>query len=178
MIHVGRDLIVGLATGARCFSSSNTSPKVAVTGSTGYIGSYVVAELLNRGYTVHLPVRGSSSNPSKAAHLLALPGSERLTIFDGGDLTVDGSFDDAFKDCDAVIHTAAEVVLGKEQSIITASVVGTKNVLNSADRSFVKRFVQTSSVAAIQVRGEELQKPVDSRTVLTIFPCVSLRSLS
>lgn len=154
----GRGLGAGLA--AKLMStSSNASTKVAVTGSTGYIGSYVVAELLSRGYTVNLPVRGSSSNPSKAAHLLALPGSERLQVFDGGDLTVDGSFDDAFKDCHAVIHTAAEVVLGKEQSIITASVDGTQNVLKSADRSpSVKRFVQTSSVAAIQVRGKECCK--------------------
>ena len=97
-------------------------------------------------------IRGSAKNPDKAKHLLSLPGAAvRLKVFDGGDLEVQGSFDSSFAGADAVIHTAAEVALGEEESIITASVEGTKNVLSSVDKSkSVKRFVQTSSVAAIQ----------------------------
>ncbi|GMH63137.1 hypothetical protein TL16_g03636 [Triparma laevis f. inornata] len=135
----------------RGFSDAAHSAPVAVTGSSGYIGSFVVAELLSRGYNVHAPVRGSSKKPAKVAHLQNLPGaSERLKIFDGGDLTLDGSFDSAFDSAGAVIHTAAEVVLGKSQSIITASVEGTNNVLKSVDKAGINLFVQTSSVAAIQ----------------------------
>ena len=124
---------------------------VGVTGSTGYIGSFVVAELLSRGYKVNAPVRNSGKDPRKAAHLLSMPGaSGNLTVFDGGDLAVLGSFDAAFKDADAVIHTAAEVVLGESDSIIAASVEGTSNVLSSVDKcGTVTRFVQTSSIAAI-----------------------------
>ncbi|GMH99044.1 hypothetical protein TrST_g8316 [Triparma strigata] len=129
--------------------AANLAP-VVVTGSSGYIGSFVVAELLSRGYIVHAPVRGSSTNPNKIAHLQALPNSENLKIFDGGDLTLAGSFDSAMNGAGAVIHTAAEVVLGKSQSIITASVEGTNNVLKSVDKAGINRFVQTSSVAAIQ----------------------------
>ena len=92
--------------------AANSAP-VVVTGSSGYIGSFVVAELLSRGYIVHAPVRGSSTNPNKIAHLQALPNSENLKIFDGGDLTLAGSFDSAMDGAGAVIHTAAEVVLGK-----------------------------------------------------------------
>ena len=136
----------------------NAVKTVAVTGSTGYIGSFVVAELLARGYNVNAPVRGGSQNPNKTKHLLQLPNASNLRVFDGGDLSVPGSFDSAFLSADAVIHTAAEVVLGKEQSIITASVEGTRNVLSSVDKApTVKRFVQTSSVAAIQ----RYDKPLD-----------------
>ena len=52
---------------------------VAVTGASGYIGSYVVAELLARGHSVRAAVRGCDANPAKAAHLLALPGGDRVT---------------------------------------------------------------------------------------------------
>jgi len=136
---------------SRQLSTSTFTTTVAVTGSSGYIGSFVVAELLSRGYKVNVPIRGSIENPKKADHLKALPGAENLAIFDGGDLSKQGSFDAAFADADAVIHTAAQVDLGEDESIITDSVEGTKNVLSSVDKSSgVKRFVQTSSVAAIQ----------------------------
>jgi len=100
---------------------------------------------------VHAPVRNSSKNPTKVQHLVSLPNASKLRIFDGGDLEVRGSFDTAFRDCDAVIHTAAEVVIGAQQSIIRASVDGTNNVLSSVDNARnCTRFVQTSSIAAIQ----------------------------
>jgi nucleoside-diphosphate-sugar epimerase len=112
----------------------------------------VVAELLTRGYKVNAPVRNSSKDAKKAAHLLQLPNaSSNLRIFDGGDLSQLGSFDSAVEESNAVIHTAAEVVLGESASIITASVDGVNNVLQSVDKfPNVTRFVQTSSVAAIQ----------------------------
>jgi dihydroflavonol-4-reductase len=134
-------------------TSSAAKTRVAVTGASGYLGSYVVAELLARGYGVHGCVRGCTENPEKAAHLHALPGAERLTLFDGTDLSIDGSFDDAFADADAVIHTAAAVAItgADPSSIIGASVEGSQNVLRSVDLApGVTRFVQTSSVAAVQ----------------------------
>ena len=136
----------------RLFSSAASPPTIAVTGSTGYIGSFVVAEALSRGYTVHCPVRNSDKDSTKAAHLQALPNADTLLkIFPGGDLEKPGSFDQAFQSVDAVIHTAAEVVLGESESIITASVNGTQNVLDSVDANpTITRFVQTSSVASVQ----------------------------
>ena len=108
-----RQVKSSLAVTRRQTNDAANSAPVVVTGSSGYIGSFVVAELLSRGYIVHAPVRGSSTNPNKIAHLQALPNSENLKIFDGGDLTLAGSFDSAMKGAGAIIHTAAEVVLGK-----------------------------------------------------------------
>ena len=60
---------------------------VALTGSSGYIGSHIAEALLAANYTVHALVR-DASNKAKTAHLSALgekhPGT--LILFDGGDL--------------------------------------------------------------------------------------------
>ncbi|XP_044404977.1 cinnamoyl-CoA reductase 1 [Triticum aestivum] len=50
---------------------------VCVTGAGGFIGSWVVKELLLRGYRA----RGTTRDPAdrKNAHLLALEGAEELT---------------------------------------------------------------------------------------------------
>lgn len=122
---------------------------VAVTGASGYIGSFVCAELLERGYQVHVPVRGDANK--KLGHLMALPGaSERLKVFEGCDLSVKGSFDAAFAECEGVVHTAAKVELSQDPEVIRASVEGVENVLASLPSVDETKFVHTSSIAAIQ----------------------------
>ena len=69
----------GLGGAARRLTTG-AGTTVAVTGASGYIGSYIVAELLSRGYGVRCCVRGCTADPGKAAHLTALPGAaERLS---------------------------------------------------------------------------------------------------
>ena len=61
---------------------------VAVTGASGYVGSYITEELLKRGHDVRALVRGCDTNAAKAAHLRALPGADaRLTLIDGARVT-------------------------------------------------------------------------------------------
>ena len=60
---------------------SPASGTVCVTGATGYISSYVVKMLLERGYTVRGTTR--SNTPDKVHHLTSLPGAtQRLTLFE------------------------------------------------------------------------------------------------
>ena len=77
---------------------------VCVTGAGGFIASWIVRGLLERGYTVH----GSVRDPARSGvHIKALPGAaERLQLFPA-DLLTPGSFRDAISGCSAVIHTAS-----------------------------------------------------------------------
>ncbi|MBI38817.1 MAG: diaminohydroxyphosphoribosylaminopyrimidine deaminase [Leptospiraceae bacterium] len=126
---------------------------VLVTGGSGYIASWIVKYLLEEGHNVHATVRSLQSE-EKVAHLKGLenlPG--KLSLFEA-DLLKDGSFDEAMKGCEIVIHTASPFFIkglkDAQKQLIDPALQGTRNVLNTANRcSDVKRVVLTSSVAAI-----------------------------
>ncbi|KAF3947299.1 hypothetical protein CMV_026547 [Castanea mollissima] len=131
-------------------------PTYCVTGATGYIGSWLVKTLLDRGYKVHATVR----DPAKSLYLLSLwPSSKRLRLF-RADLQEEGSFDEAVKGCDGVFHVAASMkfsVLANEDietyvqtNFIDPSIKGALNLLKACLKSkSVKRVVFTSSVSTI-----------------------------
>lgn len=78
--------------------------KVLVTGGTGFIGQYVVEELLNRGYKVLKFDRDARYDDSTRYVDLFL-----------GDVMDDVAVTEAFAHCDAFIHLAA--VLGTQETI-------------------------------------------------------------
>jgi nucleoside-diphosphate-sugar epimerase len=127
---------------------------VAVTGASGYIGSHVVIALIKRGYHVRACVT-DQSNPDKTAHLLALnsgvyPGHLELVT---ANLLVEGSYDEAFAGCTAVMHVGTAMGYGNANNprqVYDGAVIGTTNVLNSVKKAgTVRRVVYTSSFAAI-----------------------------
>ncbi|XP_014499795.1 cinnamoyl-CoA reductase 1 [Vigna radiata var. radiata] len=132
---------------------STGAGKVAcVTGASGYIASWLVKFLLQRGYTVKATVR-DLNNPKKVDHLVNLDGAkERLQLFKA-DLLDEGSFDSAVEGCDAVFHTASPFFFGgkdPQAEFLDPAVKGTLNVLKSCSKSAtLKRVVVTSSVAAV-----------------------------
>ena len=77
---------------------------VAVTGVSGFTGGWMVTELVAHGYTVHACLRDQKGwrGLNATEYLQSL--GESVTVFDGCDLFVPGSFDDAFKGCSAVFH--------------------------------------------------------------------------
>ncbi|KAF6171287.1 hypothetical protein GIB67_036955 [Kingdonia uniflora] len=80
---------------------------VCVTGAGGFVGSWVVKCLLERGYTV----KGTVRNPDdpKNSHLKALYGAkERLALYKA-DILDYKSLLDAFHGCRGVFHTASPV---------------------------------------------------------------------
>lgn len=131
-----------------------TAKKVLVTGAAGYLASWIVKQLIEQGHTVHGTVR-SLNDKVKVAHLLKLAksASENLKLFES-DLLINGSFDEAIKNCDVVIHSASPYFLDRPKNIqkelIDPAVNGTENVLNSVNKTMsVKRVIVTSSIVTL-----------------------------
>ncbi len=136
----------------------STGP-IAVTGATGYVASWIVRGLLERGLTVHATAR-DLTDVGKHRHLLdladGLPGS--VELFEA-DLLRQGSFDAAVDGCTVVIHAASPFrtrVKNPQRDLVDPAVLGTRNVLSSVDRSpTVSRVVHTSSIAAIHYHATD-----------------------
>ncbi|KAF7135018.1 hypothetical protein RHSIM_Rhsim08G0181700 [Rhododendron simsii] len=131
---------------------SGAGKVVCVTGASGYIASWIVKLLLDRGYTVKGTVR-SLSDPKKMDHLLSLHGAkERLQLFEAN-LMEEGSFDSVVDGCECVFHTASPVFLessNPQDELIKPAVKGTQNVLGSCAKvPSIKRVVLTSSMASV-----------------------------
>jgi len=119
---------------------------VCVTGAGGFIGSWIVKLLLDRGYAV----RGTSrrADDPKNAHLWALDGAaERLTILQV-DLLDRASLRAAFDGCDGVIHTASPMH-GNPEEIIEPIIAGTRNVVEAAADAGVRRLVISSTIGTM-----------------------------
>ncbi|KAJ3703868.1 hypothetical protein LUZ61_007573 [Rhynchospora tenuis] len=142
----------------------NASQKVVcVTGASGYVASWLVKLLLQRGYTVRATVR-DLSDPKKTDHLRALDGAtERLHLFKA-DLLDEGSFDTAIEGCHGVFHTASPcqaTATDPKTELIDPAVKGTLNVLRSCSKyPSVKRIVVTSSINAVTHNGKPLNSDV------------------
>eukprot|EP00270_Netrium_digitus_P013391 TRINITY_DN4442_c0_g1_i2.p1 TRINITY_DN4442_c0_g1~~TRINITY_DN4442_c0_g1_i2.p1 ORF type:complete len:352 (-),score=55.85 TRINITY_DN4442_c0_g1_i2:327-1382(-) len=136
------------------------SELVMVTGASGFLGCHIIKQLLEQGFRVRATVR-DPSNEKKTSHIIRLAesvgGKERLEFFKG-DLLTPGSFDDAAKGSDYVIHTASPVlVFAKDplKEIVEPAVQGVENVLSSVKKTpSVKKVVLTSSFVATAGYGD------------------------
>ncbi|KAJ8553611.1 hypothetical protein K7X08_024289 [Anisodus acutangulus] len=125
---------------------SGSGKVVCVTGAGGFIASWLVKLLLEKGYTV----RGTVRNPDdpKNGHLRELEGAkERLTLC-RADLLDYQSLKEAIYGCDGVFHTASPVTDDPEQ-MVEPAVIGTKNVITAAAEAKVQRVVFTSSIGTV-----------------------------
>ncbi|XP_021834723.1 cinnamoyl-CoA reductase 1-like isoform X3 [Prunus avium] len=142
---------------------SGAEKVVSVTGASGYIASWVVKLLLQRGYTVKASVR-DPNDKKKTKHLLALDGAkERLQLFKA-DLLEEGSFDSVVEGSEGVFHTASPFyhdVSDPQAELIDPALKGTLNVLRSCAKvPSIKRVVITSSMAAVAFTGKPLAPDV------------------
>jgi len=116
--------------------------KCFVTGATGFLGSHVARQLLVRGAELRLLMRATS----RTDNIDDLP-AERVV----GDLRNPGSLVKGISGCEFVFHVAADYRLwardGRE--LYDSNVEGTRNVLQAARDSGVRRVIYTSSVATM-----------------------------
>ncbi|GMI65957.1 hypothetical protein like AT5G19440 [Hibiscus trionum] len=140
---------------------SEAEKVVCVTGASGFIGSWLVNFLLQRGYTVNATVR-DPNDPKKVEHLVELDGAnERLRLFKA-ELMDEGSFDSAVEGCIGVFHAASpcfysSAVKDQQAEMVEAAVKGTLNVLRACAKvASIKRVIITSSLAAVMSTGEPL----------------------
>ena len=119
--------------------------KVFVTGGTGFIGSYIIKNLVEKGHSVRA-IRRTVKTP------FYIPAEVFNKVeWVNGDILDVVSLTDAMQGVDAVVHSAAIVSFSKKerQEMYHVNVEGTANVVNAAVENKIKRFLHISSVAAL-----------------------------
>ena len=133
---------------------------VAVTGSAGFIGGWVVKQLLDEGYRVRACVR-DVNDEKKTGFLKSMPGhaSGRLTLH-AADLDMPGCFDDVFRGCHGIAHLSHVSTYDNEDYVKRVC----DHIIESVNRSnSINRVVVTSSIAAViseQDMQELVRRPV------------------
>jgi nucleoside-diphosphate-sugar epimerase len=133
---------------------------VGVTGSAGFIGSWVVRRLLDKGYRVRACVR-DVNDAAKTTFLKEMPGyaSGRLTLH-SANLDDEGCFDEIFQGCHGVAHVS-HVSDYDDQDYVQKVC---KHIIASINNSgSVTRAVVTSSIAAVMSEvdlQEYVRRPV------------------
>jgi nucleoside-diphosphate-sugar epimerase len=138
---------------------------VLVTGGSGFLGGWCVAELLRRGYSVRTTVRDLSREPEVRTRARSLAGepqegtsaeppleaNDRLSVL-AADLRSDTGWEQAVDGCDHVLHVASPFPLVQPKDpdeLIVPAREGTLRVLRAALGAGASRIVVTSSVAAV-----------------------------
>ena len=119
---------------------------VAVTGAAGFIGGWVVRQLLDRGHRVRACVR-DPADLTRVGFLRAMPGfaGGRLTLH-AADLDQPGCYDSIFRGCHGVAHLSHLSTYDDQDRIhrVCAHIIDSINASGS-----VTRVVVTSSIAAV-----------------------------
>ena len=119
---------------------------VAVTGAAGFIGSWVVRRLLDKGYRVRACVR-DADDPERTTFLREMPAyaSGRLTLH-SANLDDDGCFNEIFKGCHGVCHVSHVSTYDDHEYVRRVC----DHIIKSVNESgTVQRVIVTSSIAAV-----------------------------
>jgi dihydroflavonol-4-reductase len=119
---------------------------VLVTGGTGFLGAYILRELVEKEYTVRA-IRREGSQP----YFYIPPSILEQIEWVPCDIMDPLGLEEAMEDVDAVIHAAAKVSFAgsDRHELFATNIEGTANVVNAAIATGIRRFVHVSSVAAL-----------------------------
>lgn len=126
---------------------------IAVTGSTGFVGSHLLVELLKKDLPV-LAFKRETSDTSYTRRVFELQGQLHLfkkVKWIDCQLWAYHNVVDALNNVDVVFHVAAQVNLNRKNSkqVIRNNVKITENVVNASLLHQIKRFCYVSSIATI-----------------------------
>jgi len=123
----------------------NYNRTILVTGGTGFLGAYIIKNLIEKNYRVRA-IRRSSNTP----FFIPSPIMEQVEWVEGDVLDI-VALADAMQGVEAIIHSAAIVSFDKKnrRSMYAVNCEGTANVVNIALENNIKRLVHISSVAAL-----------------------------
>lgn len=123
----------------------NSQPHIFLTGGSGFIGSRIVEELLDKN---------SPLQPSKITVFDTKPyqgTTSDMIEFIQGDVANAEAVEKASKNANLIIHSAAIIDWGtkSEQEVLNINVEGTKNIIKSCKTNNIKYLVYTSSLDAV-----------------------------
>ena len=132
---------------------------VMVIGGAGFIGSFVVSELLKTN--VNKIIIYDNFSRGKKTNIISSLSDPRCEIYpNGGDIRDIDTLNDAMRQCDAVVHLAAMWLLHCKDFPRTAfhvNIEGTFNVLEACVKNNIKRLVYSSSAS---VYGDASEVPM------------------
>lgn len=127
---------------------------VLVTGANGFVGKWIVVELLRAGFSVRGTVRSESRAEAVRAAVQSQLGEDPLLrlSFIRADLMRDPHWAEAMVGVDAVMHVAAQIVAEEPKDpkvVLGPAIEGTERVLRFAVIAGIKRVILTSSIATV-----------------------------
>lgn len=112
------------------------SKRFLITGGSGFLGINLIRYLLGKVQTV----RSFDLAP------FDYPENGRIECVTG-DIRERESVDEAMRDIDIVVHTAAALPLYSKEDIFSTDIDGTRTVIQAAGKHSVERFIHISSTA-------------------------------
>lgn len=123
--------------------------RVLVSGGSGYIAGFLIRQLIVEGWLVRTTIRNLAKE-GEIRKLRAVDDS-KLAFF-AADLTHDDGWHEAMAGCSHVAHVASSLptkMVKDADELIVPAREGALRALRAAKAAGAKRFVMTSSVAAI-----------------------------
>ncbi|MEM6965427.1 MAG: SDR family NAD(P)-dependent oxidoreductase [Bacteroidota bacterium] len=123
----------------------NLNKKILVTGGTGFVGSYLLRQLVEKGYNNIVAIKRKSSRMDLVEEV-----KDKIEWVDCDILDVLG-LEKAMEDVQQIYHAAAVVSFDSKQrkKMHQVNIQGTANVVNIALTQEVEKLVHVSSIAAI-----------------------------
>lgn len=142
---------------------------VLVTGATGFLGQYIVEELLAKAYKVRVLIR----KPAESIYHQ----DNRVSIYEGDILDL-MQLEKALEGVDYVIHAAAMVSFSSKDldEMMRINVKGTEQLVDLCIELSIKKFILISSIGALG--RSESEKLIDENTHWKDNPLNSQYSIS